>query len=133
MPDSRGPGLLRRLAALLLRGSEAPFILADIDDAFEGDIAQGIPPWRAEWRYAVNMLGSVFSVGHTGFRVPRVAPSWLDVKVGLRMLVKQPGLTTVAVFALAVGIPVGLAPGHAAVDAEFRVRPAEVAARARQL
>ena len=40
--------------------------------------------------------------------------SWLDVKLGLRMLVKQPGLTLVAVFGLAVGIPVGLAPSHAA-------------------
>ncbi len=36
----------------------------------------------------------------------------LDVKLGLRMLVKYPGLTAVAVFALAVGIPVGLAPTH---------------------
>ena len=40
--------------------------------------------------------------------------SLLDVKLGLRMLVKQPGLTAVAVFALAVGIPVGLTPSHAA-------------------
>ena len=47
-------------------------------------------------------------------RIPRPAVSWLDVKLGLRMLVKQPGLTSVAVFALAVGIPVGLAPSHAA-------------------
>ncbi len=38
--------------------------------------------------------------------------SWLDVKIGLRMLVKHPGLSVVAVFALAVGIPVGLAPTH---------------------
>jgi predicted permease len=38
--------------------------------------------------------------------------SWLDVKLGLRMLVKRPGLTLVATFALAVGIPVGLAPAH---------------------
>lgn len=38
--------------------------------------------------------------------------SWLDVKLGLRMLVKHPGLTLVSTFALAVGIPVGLAPAH---------------------
>ncbi len=47
-------------------------------------------------------------------RILRLPISWLDVKLGLRMLVKQPGLTLVAVFALAVGIPVGLAPSHAA-------------------
>lgn len=38
--------------------------------------------------------------------------SWLDVKLGLRMLLKYPGLSFVAVFALAVGIPVGMAPTH---------------------
>jgi len=38
--------------------------------------------------------------------------SWMDVKLGLRMLVKQPGLTCVAVFSLAIGIPIGLVPAH---------------------
>jgi predicted permease len=56
--------------------------------------------------------------------------SWLDVKVGLRMLRKHPMLNLAAVFALAVGIPVGLAPSHLARaleaalpgDAETRLR-----------
>lgn len=39
--------------------------------------------------------------------------SMLDVKVGLRLLVKQPGLTAVALITLMIGIPVGLAPLHA--------------------
>ena len=39
-------------------------------------------------------------------------PWWLDVKLGLRMLVKHPSLAAVSIFALAVGIPVGLAPTH---------------------
>jgi len=38
--------------------------------------------------------------------------SWLDVKLGVRMLRKHPGLTLVSTLALAVGIPVGLAPSH---------------------
>jgi predicted permease len=40
--------------------------------------------------------------------------SWVDVKVGLRLLRKHPMLNMAAVFALAVGIPVGLAPSHLA-------------------
>jgi hypothetical protein len=40
--------------------------------------------------------------------------SWLDVKLGLRLLLKYPMLNLAAVFALAVGIPVGLAPSHLA-------------------
>ncbi len=50
--------------------------------------------------------------GRLGISVSRFRVSWLDVKLGLRMLVKYPGLTLVAVFALAVGIPMGLAPTH---------------------
>ncbi|MBK8250811.1 MAG: ABC transporter permease [Gemmatimonadetes bacterium] len=40
--------------------------------------------------------------------------SWLDVKVGVRLLRKHPMLNLAAIFALAVGIPVGLAPSHLA-------------------
>lgn len=44
----------------------------------------------------------------------RFGVSMIDVRLGVRMLTKHPGLTGAAVFALAVGIPVGLAPMHAA-------------------
>lgn len=49
--------------------------------------------------------------------------SLLDVKLGVRMLVKQPALTLVAVFALAVAIPVGLVPEHftSAIEAPLPV------------
>ncbi len=40
--------------------------------------------------------------------------TWLDVKVGVRLLRKHPMLNLAAIFALAVGIPVGLAPSHVA-------------------
>ncbi len=50
--------------------------------------------------------------GEARFNVTKLGFSWLDVKIGLRMLGKHPGLSLVAVFALAVGIPVGLAPTH---------------------
>jgi predicted permease len=56
--------------------------------------------------------------------------SWLDVKLGLRMLPKHPMLNLAAIFALAIGIPVGLAPSHLAralqaplpVDPDNRIR-----------
>lgn len=56
--------------------------------------------------------------------------SWLDVRLALRILRKHPMLNIAAVIALAVGIPVGLAPAHLAraleaslpSDAEGRVR-----------
>jgi predicted permease len=50
-----------------------------------------------------------------GFRaLDSIRFSWLDVKLALRMLVKHPLLSLSAVFALAVGIPVGIAPTHLA-------------------
>lgn len=112
MSDSRDPGVLSRLAEMLIRGPGAEFILTDLDDAMERDLARGIPLWRARWRYAVNVCASAFSLWMPHWRVPTVGVSVLDVKVGLRMLVKHPGMTFVAVFALAVGIPAGLAPMH---------------------
>lgn len=42
-----------------------------------------------------------------------LAFSWLDVKLGLRMMRRNPGLTVVAVFALSIGIPASLIPIHA--------------------
>lgn len=45
-------------------------------------------------------------------RAPRLGASWLDVKLGLRMLARHPGLTLVTVFALSIGIPASLIPIH---------------------
>lgn len=47
-------------------------------------------------------------------RVDQVRVSWIDIKLGLRMLAKHPVLSFASVFALAVGIPIGLAPSHLA-------------------
>lgn len=38
--------------------------------------------------------------------------SWLDVKLGLRMMRKYPGVSLAIVFALSIGIPVSLMPNH---------------------
>lgn len=62
-----------------------------------------VESWRNEARAARGLLV-----------LDRLRFSWIDVKLGARMLRKHPGLTLVAGFALAVGIPVGLAPMHLA-------------------
>ena len=38
--------------------------------------------------------------------------SWLDVKLGMRMMRKYPGVSLAIVVALAIGIPVSLLPNH---------------------
>jgi putative ABC transport system permease protein len=58
--------------------------------------------------------------------------SWVDVKVGLRMLRKHPMLNLAAIFALAVGIPVGLAPSHLARALEAPL-PGDAADRVRAI
>ena len=128
-PSGRPPALFRWLATRLVRGAETRYILGDLDEAFERDIERGTSRGRASVRYVRNVVRSAFSVSSArrqgGMRGERVRErldgtrrrfalgiSWLDVKLGLRMLVKQPGLTLVAVFALAIGIPIGLLPTH---------------------
>lgn len=119
----RAPVLLRRLASLLIRGPEAVFVRSDLEDAWERDLARGLSATRAGWRYLGNTLGSAIAVARARPWRPTLPFAFLDVKLGLRMLVKAPVLTGVAVFALAVGIPVGMAPWQfaGALEAPFPV------------
>ena len=132
----------RLLAALLIRGAEAPFILRDLDDSFNHDVARGLAPGEVRRRDLRNILASACSVWAESLRpstwrpslvnVRAYRPSFLDVRLGLRMIVRTPGLSFVAVCALAVGIPVGLAPMHA-VDALERPLPGDPDGRIRTL
>ncbi len=108
--SSSPPRLLRRLAGLLVRGPEAPYVLGDLEEAFERDLARGLPPRRARRRYLVNALGSGLTLTWSRLRHRGPTTSWLDVKLGLRMAGRQPGLTAVAVFALAIAIPASMIP-----------------------
>ena len=60
----------------------------------------------------MSIVTSTLGRGGTRVRRPALSASWLDVKLGLRMLFKQPGLTLVSVFALSIGIPASLIPIH---------------------
>ena len=61
------------------------------------------------------------SQGRGRWRLSAPGFSLLDVKVGLRMLWKHPGLTLVAAVTLVVRIPIGLVPSH--VANAFEVAP----------
>lgn len=87
-------------------------MLADLDDTMERELARGIPLWRAKLRYVANVCGSALSLRRARTRRVRLPVSLLDFKLGFRLLVKQPVLSSVVVFALAIGIPAGLSPVH---------------------
>lgn len=65
------------------------------------------------WRLAILLRRRLPGHPSAGWRW---GISWLDVKLGLRMLRRNPGLTFVALFALSIGIPASLIPIHA-IDA----------------
>jgi len=132
MSGRRPAILLRAIARLLIRGPESPYVLSDLGDAFDRDIEAGLPHSRAQRRYAANALASAASVLAARLRGVSLRFSWLDVRLGVRMLLKYPGLTLVATFALAIGIPVGLAPMHA-VDALQSNLPEDPDGRIRML
>ena len=112
----------RLFAALFIRGAEAPFILRDLDDSFNHDVARGLAPAEVRRRDLKNILASAGSVWAASLRPSAWRPSLVDFRLGLRMILRTPGLSFVAICALAIGIPVGLAPMHA-VDALERPLP----------
>ena len=58
----------RLLAALLIRGPEAPFILRDLDDCFSDDLARGLSPADARRRDLGNILASAASIWSNALR-----------------------------------------------------------------
>ncbi|HET9373141.1 MAG TPA: ABC transporter permease [Vicinamibacterales bacterium] len=122
----------RLLAAMLIRGAEAPFILRDLEDSFHHDASRGLAPAAVRRRDLQNIVVSIVSVWAASLRLSAWRPSLIDVRLGLRSIMRTPGLSIVAVCALAIGIPVGLAPMHA-VDALERPLPGDPDGRIRTL
>jgi putative ABC transport system permease protein len=100
------------------------------------DLVRGGMSWEEAARRARVEFGHVETHRESGRAarglhvLDRIGFSWIDVRLGVRMLLKHPGLTAVSLFALAVGIPVGMAPMYVArmvraplpADHEDRVR-----------
>jgi putative ABC transport system permease protein len=125
------PGrLLRAFACLFIRGPHAPYVLGDLEESLQRDVARGVSVRRARVRFLADTLASGTTLLRDGVRRSESAwpgASWIDVKLGWRLLWKTPVLTAVAMLALAIGIPVGLAPLHVieAVDSAPPVAHAE--------
>ena len=76
----------RLLAALFIRGAEAPFILRDLDDSFNHDVARGLAPAEVRRRDLRNILASAGSVWAESLRPSAWRPSLVDVRLGLRTI-----------------------------------------------
>lgn len=101
------------LARLLIRGEQGQDIRNDIDASFGRDVERGLDLVAARRRYARNVVGSAWSVLAAGLS-GLVAHGVLgDIRIGFRMLARQPLLTMVAMLALGLGIPAALTVHHA--------------------
>lgn len=115
------PSFAESLLASLLPETDRGPILGDIAEEFAERAAEDGGP-SARWWYRRHVLRSIVPALRRRGRQParqvragliaRLGSLWLDVKVGVRMLVRFPGLTAVAIFTLALGIPAGVAPFH---------------------
>ena len=116
-------GLLARFHSLLRGLGSRSTVEAETREEFRHHIElrtqdlirRGVPPREAARRAHLEFGHVETHREHAraarGLRlVDQLRFSWIDVKLGVRMLRKHPGLTLVSVFALAVAIPVGLAP-----------------------
>ncbi len=115
----RAPFLLR-LAVRLLPEEVRAEVLGDLIEHWSEDVGRRPRAARSLWllRQPVAALHARLRYGHDGEGLLSPA-SWgglgvsrLDLKLGIRMLVKHPWLTLVVVFALGIGIPASLTPHH---------------------
>lgn len=120
-PADRG---WRRLFSALLGATPRGFRErngAELLDAFERALAEAGPGRATRHRRAARECVDLFGVAlrerarAVGDRLAAV--SWIDVKLGVRMLAKYPGITAIGTFSLVVGI--ALAAGFFAFTGQF--------------
>ncbi len=87
-------------------------IVGDLDELYRDrrDAGQGV---GADIWYLREVLVAALRLGAHSLLGGGAGVSLLDIKLGTRMLYRQPMLTTVALLALGIGIPLTLMPTHA--------------------
>ncbi len=111
-PSGPRGGWFRSLFSLLVRGACRDDVLADLDELYRRDLERGVAAVPANVRFAQNALASAATLAWAGLTRGVRTVSMLDVRLGVRMLLKQPLLTGVAALALSLGIPASLAVYH---------------------
>ena len=106
---ARPPRIARALLARALPPDVRDAIVADLDELFDRD-RRTLGAARARWSYRHRVLSFAarFLVERAAERA-RTGISWMDVKLGVRLLLKYPGLTCVGGIAIAFAIAVGAA------------------------
>ena len=103
------PRFARALLARAVPPDVREAIVADLHELFDRD-RRTLGAARARWSYRRRVLSFAarFLVERTADRA-RTGISWMDVKLGVRLLLKYPGLTFVGGIAIAFAIAVGAA------------------------
>jgi predicted permease len=106
----------------------AEAICGDLEDEYVARVARGERRLAADlwfWRQALTVRRGALRRAAERVRAARPSGagtrdrggagfSWLDVKLGLRMVRKHPVMTAASIFALSVGVPASMLPGHVA-------------------
>lgn len=105
----RPPRLARRLLERALPRDVRDAVTGDLAEVFARDCrARGVSLARLRyWRKTLSFSGRFLLERARERARPRL--SWMDVKLGFRMLVKHPGLTLVGTIAMAFAIAIGAA------------------------
>jgi predicted permease len=129
MAERRGPPqLAARLLAWRLPDEIAEAVCGDLAEAHADRIARGGSRIGADlwfWTQALTVRAGALRRATNRLRSVRPSSvgardrggggvSWLDVRLGLRMARKHPVMTAASIFALSVGIPASMIPGHVA-------------------
>jgi putative ABC transport system permease protein len=101
-PPRWAAALLRRLAA----PPEAEVLVGDLEEAHRMRVTRR-GPVAAVVLTTLEVADVAFMLIRRRMRLPRVAMSWLDLKLAMRMLVRYPVLTVIGTGSLAAAIALG--------------------------